>query len=299
MTQGDDTRSAGAEPGIAIPDGPSDGASDDGEVLSAGERRCIVTRERRPRRRLIRFVLDMDGQVIPDVDEKLPGRGLWLSPGRDMVEMAASRRAFARAARRPVTVPPDLADRVEGLLVRRCLNLLGLARRGGQVVTGFEKVRARLREGSVGVLLAASDGAADGRAKVVALAAALARDHASEPERNGPDREDPDHKDWCRKDWERPPGARQTVLVTAFTAAELGQPLGRDRAVHVALDSGRLATRLLDSCTLLTGFRADPVMGPVSMARVVISGDAEAVANHQALVEGRMRGLTQREDAMG
>lgn len=271
MTTGADTSSDGAEPAGAPPEGASDGESDDVEALPAGERRCIVTRERRPRAQLIRFVLDMDGQVVPDVDERLPGRGLWLSPGRDMVEMATSRRAFARAARRPVTVPPDLADRVEGLLVRRCLNTLGLARRGGQVVTGFEKVRARLREGSVAVLLAASDGAADGRAKVVALAAALARDGARDPDRDGPGRDD---RGLAART--RPPSARDLMLVTAFTAAELGQPLGRDRAVHVTLDAGRLAARLLESCALLTGFRADPVMGPVSMARAGASDDARA-----------------------
>ncbi len=283
MTTGADTRNAGTEPADAPPEGAFDGESDNAEALSAGERRCVVTRERHPRARLIRFVLDMDGQVVPDVDERLPGRGLWLSPGRDMVEMATSRRAFARAARRPVTVPPDLADRVEGLLVRRCLNILGLARRGGQVVTGFEKVRARLREGSVAVLLAASDGAADGRAKVVALAAALARASAGDPDRDDPGRNDPGRGDRGLAAQTRPPSARDPVLVTAFTATELGQPLGRDRAVHVALDTGRLAARLLESCALLTGFRADSVMGPVSMARTVVSddtwsGDAGAAA---------------------
>ncbi|MBB4264506.1 hypothetical protein GGD89_000112 [Roseospira visakhapatnamensis] len=174
--------------------------------------------------------------------------------------MASSRRAFARAARRPVTVPPDLADRVEALLVRRCLNGLGLARRAGQVVTGYEKVRARLREGAVGVLLAASDGAPDGRTKVAALAAALARARAAES--GGDDLDRPDGKRPIQE------GVRaEPVLVTAFTAAELGRPLGRDRAVHVALDTGRLATRLLESCVLLAGFRAEPVMGPVSMVR--------------------------------
>jgi len=252
---------------------------DDGDALAPGERRCIVTRERFPRSRLIRFVIDPDGQVVPDVDERLPGRGLWLSPGRDMVEMAASRRAFARAARRAVIVPADLADRVEALLVRRCLNILSLARRGGQVVTGFEKVRARLRDGTVGVVLSASDGAIDGRTKVVALAGALARTSGGESPFDS-DSAGVGTKDRLGDRLENRPGNRvgghrarrgprrpEPMLVTAFTAAELGRPLGRDRAVHVSLDSGRLATRLLESCKLLAGFRADPVVEPISMAR--------------------------------
>jgi len=240
------SQAAGTAHDVADPIGPEDPDAED-ESLPEGVRRCILTRERHPRARLLRFVLDPDGQVVPDVDERLPGRGLWLSPGRDVIEMAASRRAFSRAARRPVTVPSDLADRVEALLVRRCLNILGLARRGGQVVTGFEKVRARLRERPVGVLLAASDGAADGRAKVAALAAALSRPRAdADPDRSASPR--------SGRAWSAP------TLVAAFTASELGQPLGRDRAVHVALDAGRLATGLLETCALLSGFRAEPVV---------------------------------------
>ena len=111
-------------------------------------RRCIVSRAVRPRSTLLRFVVDPDGGIVPDVDERLPGRGLWLSPNRDMIEMAARKRAFARAARQQVSVPEDLGDRVASLLTRRCLDLLALARRAGQVVWGFDSVRTRLKEGA-------------------------------------------------------------------------------------------------------------------------------------------------------
>ncbi len=95
---------------------------------------------------------------------RLPGRGLWLTPRRDIVDSAVAKRLFARAARRPVVVPAGLADRVEALLARRCVDLIGLARRAGQAVAGFAKVEAALDKGEAAVLVEAADGAA-GRAR--------------------------------------------------------------------------------------------------------------------------------------
>lgn len=171
-------------------------------------RRCIVSGEVQPKEGLLRFVLGPDAEVVPDLDGRLPGRGLWLSARRDMVETATAKRAFARAARQAVKVPPDLADRVERLMRARCQDLLGLARRAGLVVAGFDQVRAAGREGSVALLLEAAEGAADGRRKVTAAA----------------------------------PGAR---MIDILTGAELASALGRDHVVHVAVLAGKPAQRPL------------------------------------------------------
>ena len=39
-------------------------------------RRCIATGKSGPRRSLLRFVVDPDGEVVPDVADRLPGRGM-------------------------------------------------------------------------------------------------------------------------------------------------------------------------------------------------------------------------------
>ncbi len=101
-------------------------------------RKCIVSGEARPRDRMIRFVACPVGELVPDLDEKLPGRGIWLSAERDMVNTACAKGLFAKAARRVVKVPADLEEVLEGLLVRRCLVLIGLAQRAGDIVQGFE-----------------------------------------------------------------------------------------------------------------------------------------------------------------
>jgi len=170
----------------------------------------------------LRFVIGPDGSLVPDLEEKLPGRGLWLSGERDMVNTACAKGLFRRAAGGEVKIPADLAGLVDGLMVRRCLDLIGLARRSGNVVAGFEKVKARLRERNVntggGVLLQARDGADGGRDKIMALA----------------------------------PGM---TVVDVFDARELGRAIGRDQAVHVVMDEGKLAESLIRETKRLMAFR--------------------------------------------
>ena len=181
-------------------------------------RRCIASGQVLPVESLIRFVVSPDGSVVPDLESRLPGRGIWLSASRDMVNTATAKNLFSKAARRKIVAPPDLADIIERLLSRRCLDILGLARRAGQAIVGYEKVRAELKSGRGAVLIAASDGSADGRDKIRALAPKL-------------------------------------PLVVVLRADELGAIFGRDHAVHVLLSRGKLADRLLVDATRLAGFR--------------------------------------------
>lgn len=194
--------------------------SDEPEAIGGKKsplRRCIVTATVQAKGRLIRFVVAPDGTLAPDLEERLPGRGHWVTADRAILARAVSKHLFAKAARRAVRVDPELVDKVADLLHGRCLDLLGLARRGGQAVTGFEKVREVLKAGKAAVLIGAVDGAEDGRSKLRGLARGL-------PE------------------------------VVLFEASALGAALGRDIAVHAALAPGRMAERFLAECQRYAGF---------------------------------------------
>ena len=191
----------------------------DEEGESGPLRRCLVTGESRAKADLIRFVVAPDGTMVPDVAGRLPGRGLWLTARRDIVAAAVTKRLFARAARQAVLVEDGLADRVEALLAERCRDHIGLARRAGQAVMGFVNVQAALAAGKAGVLVAAADGAADGRGKLKAAAPGL-------------------------------------PLVECLTGAELGAAFGREHVVHAALAAGRLAEMLVADARRLAGFRS-------------------------------------------
>jgi predicted RNA-binding protein YlxR (DUF448 family) len=168
-------------------------------------RRCIVTRERLPKEAMIRFVVGPDLRIIPDLAARLPGRGIWLSARGDVLETARTRGAFAKAARGSVTVPPDLTQVLQAALVLRIGDFLGLARRAGQAVCGFQKAREWLAAGRVGLVVEASDGSADERARFLGRHAETMR------------------------------------VVQPLDGATLGAMFGRDHVVHVVVAKGRLA----------------------------------------------------------
>ena len=186
------------------------------------ERRDLATGEVMEESRLIRFVAAPDGQVTPDLGRKLPGRGLWVAADRASVDTAATKNLFSRAAKTKLSAPDGLSDLVERLLAKRALSQLGLAKREGALISGFEKVHAAIKAGKAGWLVEASDGAADGRGKLLALASKVT-----------------------------PP----VPVCGAFSAEELGLALGRENVIHVCLLAGRRAGSWTEEVRRLAGFR--------------------------------------------
>ena len=130
------------------------------------ERTCIVTRAVHPPAELIRFVLGPDGQVVPDLRHKLPGRGVWVLARQDMVEEAVKRRLFARAFKAEVRAPESLAEDIRQALRTDLRQGLALANKAGMVVTGFHKVEATVAEKPLAALIHAAEAAEDGRRKI-------------------------------------------------------------------------------------------------------------------------------------
>lgn len=184
----------------------------------------MATGEVFPEDRLVRFVLGPEDRIVPDVAAKLPGRGVWVCASRDAVTRAIKRGGFARSLKQPVQVAPGLADQIESLLARRCLDLLGLMRRAGAITTGFDQVEAAIRRARPHAMIEASDGAEDGREKLFKLALGL---------------------------WGALPH-----LSAAFTASEMGVALGRDHVVHAVVLDERMAQRWAAETGRLSGFRA-------------------------------------------
>jgi hypothetical protein len=172
--------------------------------------------------KLIRFVAGPEGRVTPDLARKLPGRGVWVAATREAVGAAAKKGLFARAAKSKLTAAPNLADQVEALLHGRLLSALGLARKAGDLTFGFEKVLAVVGQGKAAWLIEASDGAEDGRRKVLAAA------------RRAP---------------------AQPRLLATFSSSELSLALGAPNVIHTAFLAGRGAERWTLDVERLAGFR--------------------------------------------
>ncbi|MGV8985583.1 MAG: RNA-binding protein [Cypionkella sp.] len=182
------------------------------------ERKCIVTGEVQPKSGLIRFCLDPEGQVTPDILARLPGRGFYVSADRKAIEKAAAKGLFARAAKQPVKVPEGLADLVEVLLLKRVQESISLCRKANAAVTGYEKVKEWLMNGRARVLVQAADGSERGKTKL------------------------------------RPPEIGGG-FIGCLTARELGLSFGRERAIHAALAAGVLTTRVVEEAARLGGLR--------------------------------------------
>jgi hypothetical protein len=169
---------------------------------------------------MIRFVLGPDRLLVADLAGRLPGRGMWLSAKADVLERAVTRGAFAKAARGPVQLPPDLHGQIADGLRRRVRDLLGMARRAGQAVSGFHAAREWLQAGRAGLLVEASDGSTAERARLR--------------------------------------GGRDVPVVTPLPATEMGGVFGRDHAVHVAVAPGRLAEAIATESGRLAGMAVAP-----------------------------------------
>jgi predicted RNA-binding protein YlxR (DUF448 family)/ribosomal protein L30E len=188
------------------------------------ERRDLVSGAVMPEARLIRFAFAPDGTVVPDVAAKLPGRGGWVEASTRSIAVALEKKLFARAAKQNVIAGSDLVARVEAALVARMVGDIGIARRSGALVLGFDNVLRQL-EGPKPprALIEALDGSKDGKRKLYAAAHRL---------------------------------ELNCVVIETLTSAELGLALGRENVIHAAVQPGGLADRLIFDAERLSGFRA-------------------------------------------
>jgi len=210
---------------------PLDDALDAGPRKTAlgAERLCASTGTVRPVDDMIRFVVSPEGSAVPDLKQRLPGRGVWITATRSALGQAIARKAFARSFKREVRIAPDLLDSTERLLERAALDSLAIAYKARRVVPGFAKVEAALVDGDAVALLHASDAAPDGVRKLNAAA-----------RRNSDDR-------------------GSVAVLAAFTSAQLDLALGRSNVVHAALLAGPESKAVLARLARLERFRTGTV----------------------------------------
>ncbi len=137
------------------------------------ERRCIVSGEILEKDNLLRFTLLSDGRLVPDFKKRLPGRGIYVRNSRQVLETAAAKNLFSKAAKKRVKLPENLPDMVGQILQKSGLDIISLARKAGVLVTGMEKVREAIIKNKAAFLLEASDAGADGHNKLKSLAGDL------------------------------------------------------------------------------------------------------------------------------
>jgi uncharacterized protein len=173
------------------------------------ERMCIVTREVKDEDALVRFVRGPDGQAVPDLQRKLPGRGVWVSLNREQVQAAVAKNLFSRGFGKATKAAPDLADLVGDLLRKQALSIFSLSKKAGLAVAGNSKVEDMVGKGRAQLIIHAAEAAPDGRGKIDKLAS---------------------------------PGVK---VINIFQVDELDLAFGRSNVIHAAVGRGKLADKLL------------------------------------------------------
>jgi len=187
------------------------------EKFKVSERKCIATGQVLSKSELVRFVLGPDNIIYPDPENKLPGRGLWVKADRSAILQAEKGQLFSRAANQSTECLENLAEKVENLIANRIIQLIGLSRKSGQCICGYEKVKDWLKKDIAKVLIQSSDGSTREKSRL---------------------RTPNDGKfiDW-------------------LNSKELGKAFRRENITHCALASGGLTKRIVEDAQCLKGLR--------------------------------------------
>src|SRR5262245_34127870 len=205
---------------------------DSGPRAPERERLCVATRTVRPLSELIRFVIGPEGEPVPDLKRKLPGRGIWVTATSDALGEAIKRKAFSRGFKREVRLPADLVARTERLLERSVLDALAIAAKAGLVAAGFAKTAAALEHDKVAGLVHAAEASPDGSRKLDAVLRRRVSD-------------------------------KTPAVVRFLTSAQLDLALNRPNVIHAALLAGPASETVLARCRRLERFRTgDPPPKP-------------------------------------
>ena len=189
------------------------------------KRLCAATRIVRPVAELIRFVIGPNGEAAPDLKNKLPGRGIWVSGTREALVEAVKRKVFSRGFKREVRLPADFVARTELLLERAALEALAIAGKAGLVAAGSTKAEAAIGgHGEVVALLNAAEASAQGSRKLDAA-------------------------------WRRRQPSRPAIVVGFLTSTQLDLALNRPNVIHAALLAGPASETFLARCQRLERFR--------------------------------------------
>jgi predicted RNA-binding protein YlxR (DUF448 family) len=225
---------------------------------SAPERRCILSGEHGGRDELVRLAISPDGDVLPDVNARAPGRGAWIGVSRADLEIALAKGklkgALARAFKgAPLTIPDDLPQRIELALTRALTERLGLELRSGKLLMGSDRIAEQARMGKVALLAHAADAKADGSRKL------------DQAWRVGNEAE----------------GSGMAGVTLPLDRAALSVALGRDNVVHLALTDSAAAKRVAAPLQRLLHFVGRPeAIGQDDLSNRTASADPAAVTTN-------------------
>lgn len=196
------------------------------------DRTCIITRNSGSKEHMIRFVLDYEGNVVPDIKANLPGRGVWITGEKTFIDKALKTKAFNRSFKKEVVAREDLASFTEKLLRRSALGNLAIARKAGKLVAGTSKIIQAIASWEIAMILHACSAAADSKRKIAQTLYTQEQMH------------------------------QETVpICSIFTQEELSVAFGDKFVIHCALLKSSIADSFMKKLQKLEIYCGTPIIG--------------------------------------
>lgn len=108
----------------------------------APQRSCLGCRTSKDKSLLIRYIQTPDMEILPDLENRLPGRGAYTCINKQCLAAAIDLRQFKRSFKHDVTVMPkeQFIEFVRKQLHSRIVGLIGLANKAGFITGGGSMV---------------------------------------------------------------------------------------------------------------------------------------------------------------
>ena len=111
--------------------------------VSKPQRKCIITGKIADKVDLIRFVASPDGTLVADIDNKLGGRGVWVTPVRETIDQAIAGNRFSKHLKQTVRISDNFLDNLDRRLAEQLIARLSMMRKARVLVTGGGKLRSQ------------------------------------------------------------------------------------------------------------------------------------------------------------
>ena len=117
------------------------------------KRNCFVTNIEFKKKKLLRFVIGPNNDIIFDDSGKLRGHSFWLTPNKEIINKAVQQKLFEKEANHNIKIRSDLFNHVKQTIKKRCLNYISLANKAGLVNIGLQKLKIKKISKNIRLLL--------------------------------------------------------------------------------------------------------------------------------------------------
>ena len=94
----------------------------------------------------IKFSLSPDNKLVPDLHDKLPGKSIWATTDKALIECIQERKDVKEHFGVSHVFTNDLLFLIKKILRKKIVNSISLAKKAGYLAIGIDTIKAQLKE---------------------------------------------------------------------------------------------------------------------------------------------------------